>query len=129
MTEAQARLLISEWQGTLKLDHWRLEVKFVEQAHTEDGNAVIATCDPSDDYDQAKIEITRSTLKEKDCEETIVHELLHVVFREVEGVQALYRPAVLNVVADTIDVALLHAVEGTVDRLAYVLVALKKASA
>lgn len=76
MTLATLRRLTKLWQKRLKLQDWKLDVRFAaDMADTSAGE-----CWWHPDNRTAEIHILPPHIIEDDIEETLVHELLHVLY-------------------------------------------------
>jgi hypothetical protein len=87
MTKAQLAKRVKLWQKRLPdlgLGHWRITIDIVE--NPEGLTTALAACTPSLYYDSARIEFaTRAcdpSVSERAVDETIVHELIHLVLRD-----------------------------------------------
>jgi hypothetical protein len=110
---------LAEWQTRLGLDHWKIEVKWDKPA-SEDQDARV---EMEDWYDTCTMHLA-SEWREWNVQKAqaiVVHELLHLVFRDLGGaVEAVH--ALLGSEAKVLaDARFQHEVEGVVERLAQVL--------
>lgn len=119
----ELRRIVKWWIPKLKLEAWEIEVTEdqdafvggVEQSHAE------AHTERSKDYDLATISFNKTLLENwdnKTANRNVVHELLHLVTREVELIMDLLETQLHRDVESVILYAHRHAVEGAVDRLA-----------
>lgn len=117
------------WQRTLDelgLTGWDLKVKIVEQPDGEEDSDACVT--PSSVYDTAWLEFRRDRLDEleadgRSLDKTIVHELLHIVFRDYD---AVVENATRNMGMSerfAWDAMRRHEMEGVIERLARTIVA------
>lgn len=134
MTERQLRRLVHQWASRLGVDRWDLHV-LIEQPDDED-LAVSANAFRSLTYDQATIRfapwlLTRAGPPDEwpgppwddfRIEALVVHELLHLAFRDLRQVATELAGIALEGRAEEMfDHALKRAEEQTVERLAWAL--------
>jgi hypothetical protein len=119
MTTRDVDRCIARWQVRLGLQAWRLT--FEPGVEPDDDN-IVAQFRYKWDYDEAAIRLKGDwkLWDEQKLEETICHELLHAVLRDVE------HAVVKTIGADEGpgNVAYDHAIEGAIDRLSRAFVAL-----
>ncbi len=129
VTERELRRRTRYWQGVLGLTHWRIDVDLVDTftSSTAPGNA-LANCSPMDSYRSANIEFKRDTLEDEIdtfgeliLDEKIVHELLHVMFRDYDQAARAVGP-LMGVAWDGFSRRLLHEEEKLVEELARIIV-------
>jgi hypothetical protein len=126
VTERQLRRRIEGWQKALwplGLGHWQLDsLKIVEQADPgKSEREAAASVGRAWHYDTFDLEFTRSALEEatpEDLDQTIIHELLHLVFRDhdrvFEQAESWVPPAGWESLTEMME----HEVEGIIDRMA-----------
>lgn len=121
MTTAQLVKRVTFWQKKLGLDHWDIEVEVVESPHAS-GNSNLATaaCWSSDTYDNAKIEIREdyAEWELEDLDQTIIHELMHIVTRDIDRTARLLREEIGASAWNLYSAVWDREIEGLVDRLA-----------
>lgn len=125
MTEAQTRDLVRIWQIRLGLESWTLVVRFDDEPNEEED--CYAFCRPSKHFDDATLIFYRmrmQTLSKRKTEETVVHELLHCVHRDVESIVDLLEDVAHRDAVSVLTEAYEHSVEQFIDRQARVLVGL-----
>ncbi len=88
MTDAELQELCQKWQRVLRLQDWRINVKFVDTEHIPDN--ALGACKVFADSKLALIKLSRPEAIDKtdgfsaafpymdDTERTLVHELLHI---------------------------------------------------
>lgn len=120
MTEDALRSRVMKWQHRLKymgVGHFEIDVKIVDKIESEK-EGVRAQVSVSPYYDAAEIEFTPQSVEAPDIDYVIVHELLHVAFRDhddaVASAVSFHGREAREAHQDRID----HEVEGLVDRLA-----------
>lgn len=120
MTKGQLERIVRTWQGRLGLERWDLEVDFKEPSK-EDSDASTWR---SNDYDRATLRFADGWPKwsVQFANRIAVHELLHLVTRELDRVVEDVTDQMHREAATQIDRRYLHEIEGLVDRLAYRLV-------
>ena len=119
MTPAQLEKRIARLQAALNLDHWKLDVKIVEEMEFSPGAAACVI--RSTDYDLAEIRVAQATLdthSEFELDVALAHELLHIHFRDMDNVTELMAELVPEAARDAYVSWLAHEQEGIVDRLA-----------
>lgn len=122
LKEALVHESIAYWSEQLLLSHWELQV-VLDPGMDED---VMASCEPHPFYDQATLTF-RSDIQDDQIEYNVVHELVHVMLRDLdETTQAVmsilgYSAARGHILRHE------HAEENLVDRLARVMLELGKA--
>lgn len=125
MTEKQLKKRVKYWQETLfefGLIHWSIDVTIVDEPERRYEEApAVASVSASPHYDTAWIEFSSSWLADADdlhLDKTIIHELLHIVFRDYEQhseeVQSWMPPAAWL----TWSKAMSHEQEGVIERIA-----------
>jgi hypothetical protein len=112
---------VERWLPRLRLTHWAVKVDWNQLPPEGDE----AECLPLDSYDVATLRFGRDFSKwdARYAEGVVVHELLHLVTRDLQiatdNVQKLL-PKAARPLAESV---LNHEIEGVVDRIAAVLVA------
>lgn len=93
MTDAELQELCQKWQRVLRLQDWRINVKFVDTEHMADD--ALASCTPFSDAKLAIIKVSRPDAVDKsglfaaafpehyDSERLLLHELLHIPLHEI----------------------------------------------
>lgn len=124
------------WIKRLGLETWDIRLMWPEDADykswlevddisfSEDQHAAVHR---SRDYDSARMYFNPDYFHRwspKQAEVAVVHELLHLVTRDIEHVLDMVDGMLLRDVEELVSRAHVHAVEGAVDRLAYRLVEL-----
>lgn len=132
--------LVDKWQARLNMEHWRIAVVLKEDVEHH-GRKVFMAMRRSEFYDRGTLEISACALEARllpDCiekdlyetsavtheeflEESIVHELLHLQFRDLMETGDLIREQLAPHVADVWDGAWRRAEEATVERMAIAL--------
>jgi hypothetical protein len=110
MNGTELRNLCTEWQNRLGLAHWRIDIRFGRRDEFENG--VIANVTQQVEFERAVIKILESyqhsSLFSQDIEQSIVHELLHIVFATLDpedgyyGVQKVLSEQVINRLAQVL---------------------------
>jgi hypothetical protein len=116
MTKEHLEELVRSWQSRLGLDAWDVKIDWVKPAR-EGTNSVTWR---SDDYDSATI-MWDPEFPEWDplfAEQIVVHELLHLLTRDIDRVVADLEGELHRDVYTQVDRRYEHEVEGLVDRLA-----------
>ena len=116
MTEKQRNDLVVKWKKHLRLDHWLIEIVDEEP----DNPDALASVMPAESYDRATIRFAASWTEwpPSFAERVVVHELLHIVFRDlVEAEQSIY-DALSHDARVLYSRRLDHELEGVIDRLA-----------
>lgn len=114
--------VLAVWQQRLRLDHWRIEISWTETIADDEANAEIRM---EEDYDSAKIVLAGgfAAWSAEWANKVVVHELLHLVFRDLEEhVKAAKTFSVSPTAFDLFIDRYNHECEGVVDRLAHQLV-------
>lgn len=129
MTEKQLTRRVEWWQKRLEnlgIGHWPIEVRLVEGEPHGQSNSSAAVFVP-DNYDFGIIEFKSDKINGPDItprgvDYTIVHELLHLVMRDLA--KAAERPSewMDDMAADLYEMMLHHEFEGVVDRFAHLIV-------
>lgn len=122
MTRPQFEKALREWQRRLGLDAWDIAVEWDEKAN-EDSDA---TTWRSADYDRATIRLDSGWAKWTDAftHRIIVHELVHLLTRDIDEAFKLLKRHVSEAVWAVSDDVYEHEIEGLCDRLSYRLVEL-----
>lgn len=120
MTQATVERLVKKWQAKLGLDHWEIGIDWDAQCDQE----AFMSITRMKSYDRATIEVSPDWGKWSDAEteQRVVHELLHLVLREIDTIVFDHLDGHLSPAEhDIINSAYRHHSEGVVDRLATVL--------
>lgn len=129
MTPAELDEVVRWWIPRLGLGAWAIEVivdaeRWLEQAPTPDAHAFVWR---SNDYDTARVYLNPHESPDwtpLDAHEHVTHELVHLLLRDLEQALSLGDGQLHRDVADVIEKAHRHALEGAVDRIAHRLVEL-----
>ena len=116
MTEKQRNDMVRKWKKNLRLDHWLIEIS-PDPPYNDDA---LASVEPAESYDRATLRFSPGWEAWPDAfaERVIVHELLHIVFRDlVEAEQTIY-DALSHDARVLYSRRLEHELEGVIDRLA-----------
>lgn len=122
MTRKQAARALEKWRARLAPE-WRITV-YESGPDWRDEEDYLATVQCDDDYAHAKIHLTDACLARDDesVEVTIVHEILHLLTRELRRVldrgKGYWPPSVHDLLSDGFE----HDEEALVDRLAHAIV-------
>lgn len=122
MTIAQLKRRVAYWQRGLPflgIAHWTIDIDVVESPDGNDGSA--ACVHTMEDYDHASMEfkrewLTSNTPKDIDC--VIIHELLHIVFRDYDNTIASIHSHLNTPVRAVWSVQIEHELEGVIQRIA-----------
>jgi hypothetical protein len=122
VTEKRLRRLFADWQGRLGLASWEVVLDF-EEPCSEVAHAVASR---PDDYDRATIRFDKDWKKwsEAFSGRIVVHELLHLLTRDIDRVVADLEGELHKDAYTQVDRRYSHEIEGLVDRLAVRLVEL-----
>lgn len=125
MTKKQMETIVAEWIPRLGLSDWDIEVRWDQDAHSPDWreeNPPHASTWRSRDYDKARLYFNPDELSgwsNRQANLNVVHELLHLVTRDVEFILDLLLAHLHRDMYSVVSESHRHAVEGAVDRLAY----------
>ena len=137
MNREFAEQLVTRWVGVLGLKTWHIHVVWPEDVHlwpeNDDdfgkfGKDDYAAVWRPKDYETARLYINEELLKSDrpdallTLEVAVVHELLHLVTRDIEGILDQLEGQLHRDVRDVIETVFSHNLEAAVDRLAYSLV-------
>lgn len=121
-----------KWIGLLKLRHWEITVVWPEdydkfsntRDHVWDGDQHMACTTRRKDFNVAEILFNESAQfkDHREAEATVVHELLHLVTRDMEFILDQIEGMLHRDVDKIITEGHKHAVENAVEHLAYCLV-------
>lgn len=113
----------------LGISHWRIDVETAEEpSGRQNAKAAITT---SGYYDTATIQFAADYVDEAseiDLDRTIMHELIHIVWRDLGDASRSLGMHVSNDRADAYEDRLDHETEGVVDRIARTIVTLEHAT-
>jgi hypothetical protein len=111
--------LVEDWAVRLNLQHWDIKVMWDEPADQK-----IDTANIIRDYDYAKIHLAGNwpTWSKDIAQRTIVHELMHLVTRDLEQVCADMEEVLGRLAWAVFEKRHNHELEAVVDRMATVLV-------
>ncbi len=128
MTHTQLAKRVAYWCGKLHLDPWKITTSIVEDPHhaRENGRTVAASVRTAADYLKAEIEFAQDWVdanpSDDERDQTIVHELLHCLFRDLDN-SALSVSDALGAVAESFfEERYRHELEQLIDRLAWTIV-------
>ena len=115
MTRKQIEATVSEWQTRLGLDGWKITVQYADMPGEE-----WAKIEPFSSYDQAALTISVGypNWTPAVANVTIVHELLHLLVRDIDAVVEDARSQLHPQASVQVEKRYEHEVEGFVDRLA-----------
>lgn len=122
MTLAQLKRRIAYWQRSLPdlgISHWTIDASIVEAPDGNDGSA--ACVHSMSDYDHASMEFARAWLRAnelKEIDRVIIHELLHIVFRDYDSTIESIHSHLNTPVRAVWSVQIEHELEGVIQRLA-----------
>jgi hypothetical protein len=127
ITEQELEVRIEFWLEelwTLGIGHWRIkDVEIVDEVDGQpDGKAGVWT---SDYYDSCSFQFCRDDLPEginREVDETIVHELLHVAWRDLAQASKIPSGSMSRDVAWELESRVEHETEGIIERLARLIV-------
>lgn len=121
MTAKQLTALARKWQARLVLDAWRITYE-----HADEPGDCWAMTSPSRQYRAAKITFDPGlkVASTRLVEQTIVHELIHVLMRDADRAFADAADQLHPQAGEQATKRYEHAVEGFVDSLAEALIAL-----
>ena len=127
MTRDEILGIVEHWQHRLDLGHWRITVDPAETLDDDEANAEIRI---EEDYDSAKIVLAAGFTgwTREWANKVVVHELLHVVLRDLEEHVKAVKTFAAGPAFDLFIDRYNHECEGVVDRLACRLVALAGAA-
>lgn len=122
MRRAQVEQIVHWWIPRLGLDHWRIDVVW---DHSRDEAPSFDSFEHAftwraRDYDEARMYFNPNEMEHWDrrqANEIVVHELLHLVTRDIEFVLDQIEDQLHRDVETLVTVSHRHAVEGAVDRL------------
>lgn len=117
MTRKKIERLVRTWQSRLGLDSWDIILDWTNPSPSEND----ADCWRSDDYDRAKLRFNADFSKWTDifAERIVIHELLHVITRDIDRVIADLDGEIHRDVFTQTNRRYEHEIEGLVDRLSY----------
>ena len=127
MTRHELELAVEWWRRRLGLERWAIRVEWEPDDDGDDERRPHASTWRARDYDEARIRFNLAEYRGWDRRRgnvLVVHELLHLVTRDVEHVLDLTDGQIHRDSHELLVRAHRHAVEGAVDRLAYRLVEL-----
>lgn len=120
--EAYLDRVLATWVERLRLSHWDIQIAWGQQLDPSD--EVLAECVLEDSYDQARIKIvtTYAEWSQHIANTTIVHELMHVVHRDLDEAVRSAKTCMSASLWGLFEARFIHESEGIVDRLAAILV-------
>ena len=115
MTRKQIEATVSEWQTRLGLDGWKIAVQYADMPGEE-----WAKIEPFSAYDHATLTVSVGYMNWTPAvaNVTIVHELLHLLVRDIDAVVEDARSQLHPQASVQVEKRYEHEVEGFVDRLA-----------
>jgi len=115
---------VEYWQGILGLTHWTIKVELVEECDAGPHNS--AAVRPSVYYTTADLQVTESAMEKDEYERDaiIVHELIHILFRDLTEASHVPLKFLNRDVAELYSDRLDFETEGVVDVLARSIAAL-----
>jgi alkylhydroperoxidase family enzyme len=122
MTLSDISALVEEWQEPLGLTTWDLTVELVANPGDEDNT--LAACLPSGHYEQATLQFAEALLQHPPLrvESVVVHELLHLTFRDLSSVLQDAEEQLGPVAGPMFHNRTLHDFEALIDKLDTILV-------
>lgn len=124
MTLAALKRRVEYWQGILGLQAWELDVQLLDTV--EGDPEKMASCEASKFYESATLRFSRAVLDTPTADQVIVHELVHVIFRDMEEAWMVATDSMPSSTADMFTDRITHEYEGVVDRLARSFVTLNR---
>jgi hypothetical protein len=130
MTPSALLELFDEWQSRLGLDDWTIEIRF----DAPESDTAVMECVRDAQYEQAVIYVhpavfdapekwrTGPTFDDFFFEKSVVHELLHCIFRDMRYVEELFEDRIQPDLVEGIEKTYKRVEERTVDKLAVALV-------
>lgn len=117
MTQRKLETIVRLWQRRLGLGTWELEIDF----ETPAADSHLAEMSQSRDYDEGTLRLESEWQKwpTRKAHQVVVHELLHVVLRDLELYEVLLEGQLHRDVDSVVRRAHKHHLEQAVDRLAY----------
>lgn len=122
-TLPQLRRRVKMWQNTLPqlgVAHWTLDIHIVDAPDGNDGSA--ACVHAMSDYDHASMEFKRDWLNAHEewteIDRVIIHELLHLVFRDYDETIATIHSHLNTPVRAVWSLQVEHELEGVIQRVA-----------
>jgi hypothetical protein len=110
------------------MDPWRITTSVVAEPHGQKKDTVNASIGTSVSYLHAEIEFSkgwvRSNPDDYERDQTIVHELLHCLFRDLDKAAEIPYGALGSITEEVVQARYDHELEQLIDRLAHVVVAL-----
>jgi hypothetical protein len=123
VTRSQLQRRVERWATKLSplgLAHWEFEVEIVSEDEMDNDNSE-AEVQPSTKYDSANVTFKRSFVESVDVEQldkAIIHELLHLVFRDFEAIMDLVTQELGVTSKELVEKQIDHEIEGVVERIA-----------
>ncbi len=130
MTAKQLEDLVRLWQGRLGLEAWRLHIEIADLGDT----TYFARSEPAKTGDEARLTFPPWVLGrgqrptnvlpafEGELEATVVHELLHLVLRDLDWAMEMLEGQLHRDLDSVFKASLNQTTERTIDRLAWALV-------
>jgi hypothetical protein len=122
VTESQLQRHVERWArrlAPLGLSHWEFFVEIVS-ADALDSDNSDAQVQPSIKYDSAHMLFKDTFIQNAEVEQidkTIIHELLHLVFRDFENMIDLVTQELGVTAKELVEKTIDHEIEGVVERL------------
>lgn len=120
MTEVELVSIVRLWQSRLGLDTWDIKTQFKLDDDEDETETVLAQCWRARDYDQGRISFNSKlwpSWTPIEAHRTAVHELLHLVLRDVEFIGDLIDGHLHRDVDQLVQRSHRHHVEQAVERL------------
>lgn len=128
MTHEQLAERVAYWCTRLQMDPWRITTTVVDEPHGQQRGSVQASIATAGAYLFAEIEFARKWVRSNpsdyDRDQTIVHELLHCLFRDLDKAAEIPYGALGSSTEEVVEARYDHELEQLIDRLAHVIVAL-----
>lgn len=128
MTTQQLSERVAYWCLRLQLDPWRVSVSVVDEPHGNQKDTVNASIGTAAAYLYAEVEFAkrwvRSNPDDYDRDQTIVHELLHCLFRDLDKAAEITGSMLGPIIEEMYEARYDHELEQLIDRLAHIIVAL-----
>jgi hypothetical protein len=128
MTHEQLGERVAYWCGRLQMDPWRITTSVVNEPHGQQRDAVHASIGTASAYLYAELQFARKWVRSNpsdyDRDQTIVHELLHCLFRDLDKAAEVPYGALGSITEEVVEARYDHELEQLIDRLAHVIVTL-----
>ncbi len=128
MTLEELSERVAYWCGQLQLDPWHVSVSVTDTPHGNQKDSVNASVGTAKSYLYAEIEFAEAWIESDpsnyDRDQTIVHELLHCLFRDLDSAAEAPFALLGPIIEDANEARYDHEQEQLIDRLAHVIVLL-----